>query len=200
MRHRSTRRTPPTTTPHRRRDRGTVLVEAALIMPVLIMLAMGTIEFGMAWRDRLSVQNATRAGARAGATLSTDAQSDYNILQSVKSGLGTKFTSASMIIVYKASAADGSVPSACLASGSQSGACNVYTTADLSAASGSFGCGAGAKDTSWCPTSRNADMLSTNGPDYVGVYVTFAHGMITGSFGNGNLTIKDSAVMRLDPQ
>lgn len=183
----------------RRNDRGTVLVEAALIMPVLILLAMGTIEFGMAWRDRLSVQNASRAGARAGASLATDAQTDYNILQSVKSGLGTKYTSATKIIVYKASASDGALPSACL-SGSQSGVCNVYATADLSASSSNFGCGAGAKDTSWCPTSRNADVTSANGPDYVGVYITFAHGLITGSFGSGNLTITDTAVMRLEPQ
>lgn len=181
-------------------DRGTVLVEAALIMPVLVLLAMGTIEFGMAWRDRLSVQNATRAGARAGASLSTDAQTDYNILQSVKAGLGVKYTSATRIIVYKANTTDGAVPSACLTGTSQSGVCNVYTTADLSAASSSFGCGAGAKDTSWCPTGRSADLLSTNGPDYVGVYVKFDHGLITGSFGSGNLTISDNAVMRLEPQ
>lgn len=183
----------------RRNDRGTVLVEAALIMPVLILLAMGTIEFGMAWRDRLSVQNATRAGARAGAGLSTNAQTDYNILQAVKAGLGTKYTSATKIIVYKATASDGAVPSACLTA-SQSGVCNVYVTADLSAASTDFGCGAGAKDTNWCPTSRSADVTTANGPDYVGVYITFNHAMITGSFGNGNLTIKDTAVMRLEPQ
>jgi Flp pilus assembly protein TadG len=183
----------------RRNDRGTVLVEAAIIMPVLILLAMGTIEFGMAWRDRLSVQNASRAGARAGASLATDAQTDYNILQSVKSGLGTKHTSATKIIVYKATASDGAVPAACL-SASQSGVCNVYTVADMSAASTDFGCGAGDKDTSWCPTSRSADVTSANGPDYVGVYIAFSHGMITGSFGSGTLTIRDSAVMRLEPQ
>lgn len=184
----------------RRKDRGTVLVEAALIMPVLIMLAMGTIEFGMAWRGRLSVQNATRAGARAGASLATDAQTDYNILQSVKSGLGTNFTKASTIIVYKASASDGAVPSNCLSGGSQAGVCNVYTMADLSASPSSFGCGAGAKDTSWCPTSRNADVTSASGPDYVGVYVRYSHSLITGSFGSGTITLADSTVMRLEPQ
>lgn len=182
------------------RERGTVLVEAALILPVLIMLAMGTIEFGMAWRDRLGVQNAVRSAARTGASLANDPQADYNMLQMLKAGLGTKFTNTTRIVIYNATAANGAVPSTCLTGSSQSGVCNVYTAADASLASTSFGCGAGDVDTAWCPTGRNTDLASSSGPDYIGVYVTFNHGLITGSFGSGNMVIKDNAVMRAEPQ
>jgi len=182
-----------------RRQRGTVLVEAALILPLLIMLAMGTIEYGMAWRDRLSVQSSVRSSVRTGASLGNDAQADYNILQNLKSGMGSRFSNTTRIVVYNASAADGSVPSGCL-SGSVAGVCNVYVAADASLASTSFGCGAGAKDALWCPTTRVTNIDASGGLDYLGVYITYNHGLITGSFGSGSLTIKDSAVMRVEPQ
>jgi Flp pilus assembly protein TadG len=56
--------------PHRRRsrgeDRGAVLLEFALVMPLLAMLVFGILDFGfMVNRDTL-VNNATRDGAREG--------------------------------------------------------------------------------------------------------------------------------------
>jgi Flp pilus assembly protein TadG len=183
----------------RRKQRGAVLVEAALIMPVLIMLAMGTIEFGLGWRDRVGVQTSVRAAARSGATLGSDSQADYNMLQTLKSGLGTNYAKTVRVVIYKASATDGSVPAACLSGSSQSGVCNVYAAADLVKASTSFGCGVGAVDTAWCPTSRISDIASASGLDYVGVYIEFSHSLITGSFGTGSISIKDRVVMRVEP-
>jgi Flp pilus assembly protein TadG len=187
------------TRPSGRRQRGTVLVEAALIMPVLILLAMGTVEFGFAWRDRVDVQTTVRSAVRAGSSLSNDPQADYNILQMLKAGFGSRITNTTKIVIYKASATNGAVPTACLTS-SQTGVCNVYTAASASLATSSFGCGTGAVDSAWCPNTRVVDIASASGPDYLGVYIAFNHGMITGSFGGGNLSIKDSAVMRLEPQ
>ena len=183
----------------RRKQRGTVLVEAALIMPLLIMLAMGTIEFGLGWRDRVGVQTTVRAAARTGATLGSDSQADYNILQMLKSGLGTNYTKTTRIVIYKASAADGAVPSACLSGTSQTGVCNVYVASDMTKASTSFGCGTGTIDTAWCPTSRISNISNTSGLDYLGVYIAFNHTLITGSFGTGSITIKDNVVMRVEP-
>ncbi len=183
----------------RRKQRGAVLVEAALIMPVLIMLAMGTIEFGLGWRDRVGVQTSVRAAARSGATLGSDSQADYNMLQTLKSGLGTNYSKTVRVVIYKASATDGAVPAACLTGASQTGVCNVYAAADLVKASTSFGCGVGAVDTAWCPTSRISDIASTSGLDYVGVYIEFSHSLITGSFGTGSIAIKDRVVMRVEP-
>ena len=52
---------------HRRRpERGGALVEAALVLPLLLMLALGAVDFGfMINRDTL-INNAAREGAREG--------------------------------------------------------------------------------------------------------------------------------------
>jgi Flp pilus assembly protein TadG len=47
-----------------KRPRGQSLVEFALILPALIILAFGIIDFGMGLRSYISLTNATREGAR----------------------------------------------------------------------------------------------------------------------------------------
>jgi Flp pilus assembly pilin Flp len=50
---------------HRRRDeRGAAAVEAALIMPVLLVLVFGMIEMAFLMKDNVAVASATRVGAR----------------------------------------------------------------------------------------------------------------------------------------
>jgi Flp pilus assembly protein TadG len=181
------------------RERGAVLVEAALVIPILVMLVVGIAEFGFAYRDRLTVQTAGRTGARVGTTLGANAQSDYNILQGVKSALGSiPLAKVEKIIVYKSTTANGAVPAACLTSGSQSGSCNVYTSAALSAATTSFGCGTGALDTAWCPTTRETDQA--DGLDYLGVYLQVRHDFFSGFLGRREVVLKDTTVLRLEPQ
>ncbi|MCL6638087.1 MAG: pilus assembly protein [Firmicutes bacterium] len=46
--------------------RGQALVELALVLPLLILLAMGTMEFGRIFHSYLLITNASREGARAG--------------------------------------------------------------------------------------------------------------------------------------
>lgn len=47
-------------------ERGAVAAEFALLLPVLLTILFGTIEFGMIMYGREVVTNATREGARAG--------------------------------------------------------------------------------------------------------------------------------------
>jgi len=55
-------------TPNRRADRkGTVSVEAALVMPLLIILLFGIIEFGFIFKDILLLHQIAREGARVAA-------------------------------------------------------------------------------------------------------------------------------------
>ncbi len=46
-------------------DRGVVMVELALILPILVMLLIGIIDFGRAFNAQVSIQGAAREGARA---------------------------------------------------------------------------------------------------------------------------------------
>ena len=53
-------------------DRAAALVEFVLLAPVLIIVVAGVLEFGMAWRDSMTVSNALRSGARVGPSSSHD--------------------------------------------------------------------------------------------------------------------------------
>ncbi len=50
-------------------ERGQSLVEMGLILPLLIIIVLGTLEFGFAFDHHLTLEYATREGARAGAAL-----------------------------------------------------------------------------------------------------------------------------------
>jgi len=48
----------------RDRERGAAVVEFALVMPLLVLLVMGTVEFGRAYQAQTSLSGAARAGVR----------------------------------------------------------------------------------------------------------------------------------------
>jgi hypothetical protein len=51
-------------------ERGQALAEMALILPVLLLITLGTLEFGFAFDHHLTLEYASREGARTGAALS----------------------------------------------------------------------------------------------------------------------------------
>jgi hypothetical protein len=73
----------------RRTDRGATLVEAAIAYSLLFLTLFGVVEFGMAFKDFLSVGHASRQGARAGATFGTAPETDILVLREVQGVLAT---------------------------------------------------------------------------------------------------------------
>lgn len=57
-------------------NKGQSLVETALVLPVILILLTGIIDFGLLFNNYLIVSNASREGARAAVTGKTDAQID----------------------------------------------------------------------------------------------------------------------------
>ena len=55
-------------------DRGSAAVEFALVLPVLLVVALGLLQVGLVLRDQLLVAQSARAGAREAAV--TDAQEE----------------------------------------------------------------------------------------------------------------------------
>jgi Flp pilus assembly protein TadG len=49
-------------------ERGGALVEFALVLPILLVLVFGIVDFGRAFQASITLTNATREGARLGAT------------------------------------------------------------------------------------------------------------------------------------
>lgn len=53
---------------------GQALVEFAIILPILILIIMGILQFGMMLNTYLTIENASREGARTGIVGSSDAE------------------------------------------------------------------------------------------------------------------------------
>jgi Flp pilus assembly pilin Flp len=68
----------------KRDDRGATLVEAALVYALLFLALFAVVEFGLAFKDWLSVSHAAREGARAGATYGDDPTADIQILRDIE--------------------------------------------------------------------------------------------------------------------
>jgi Flp pilus assembly protein TadG len=66
-----------------------VLVELAVVVPVLIVLVLMSFQLGMMLRQDMTVSAAARAGARVGSSAGVDREADYEVLQAVAAGLGT---------------------------------------------------------------------------------------------------------------
>lgn len=188
------------------RQRGAALVEFVLIAPVLVLITAAIFEYGLAFRDSMTLSNALRSGARVGSNAGRERQADYTILKSMEAAMTEVPDSKILrIIVYKASTTDSAPPASCLAvsgSGGVAGVCNVYTSADLarplSDYSGTTSCGTGAPDRYWCPTTRQNQQAL--GADYLGVWMEIRYTYVTRVLPGSGITIRDRAVMRLEPR
>jgi Flp pilus assembly protein TadG len=60
-----------------RGERGAAMVEFALILPLVVLLTFGIIEFAIAYNTNSNINQAGRAGGRTAAILSTDPQMAY---------------------------------------------------------------------------------------------------------------------------
>lgn len=192
----------------RRGERGAVLVEVVLIVPLLLLISLAVFDIGLGWKASLTVTSAARSGARVATNLGVSASADKSALSSVAASLGTvPVAEIDLVVIYRATAADGDVPSNCLttatktAGGSAAYQCNVYSGAEVFAASTSSaftGNCASSRDRFWCPTTRGNSQAATAGPDYLGVYIRINHTTKTKAFGT-TMVIKDRAVMRVEP-
>lgn len=79
----------------RRNQRGQAVVEMALVLPILLMLIFGIVEFGRILNTYMIVTNLSREGAREGAVGGTDTE----IVNAVESGTNAdQFDTASISI------------------------------------------------------------------------------------------------------
>ena len=195
---------------HRRRragDRGAALVEMILFTPLLVMIAIGILEYGLAWRDSITVAGASRAGARVGSNAGNDRLADYNTLLAVQAAIASiPSARVNLVVIYKANSSNGDPTDArCTAGTAVANVCNVYTgsqlasmtAANFSGTSGST-CSSSSWDAPWCPLGRQSQQ--SIGADYLGIWVSISHPYVTRIFPGNGLTTTDKAVMRLEPR
>ena len=204
---------PQPTGGRRRRDRsrGAVLVEAAIIFPILVLLTFGAVEFGLVFHDELILTTAARSGARigtadkntAGTLVNTD--DDYQILQAVSSALGGLGNKVVSITIYDAGSATSGPPAGCYGVGATGSStpgqeCNVYPESDLTQPS-TYWTATGPPESQFWPVSARSLSLNTTAgtePAYLGVAVTTTHGYVTGLFGPSR-TLTEYSVFRFEP-
>lgn len=199
--------------PRRKDQEGSVLVEFALVAPLLFLILFAIMEFGFIFKDTLTINNMTRAAVRTGAAAgnNTYPSADYEMLSSLKASGGALSAQIQGVIIFKASGTSSALPAGCSLTSSVPGQCNVYTplqvseiqttyAAQLTLFRGSFGCGGGSWDGAWCPSTRVVSQSGNagSGPDYLGIYISAKHSNVTGFF--HSMTLQDTAVMRLEPQ
>jgi hypothetical protein len=64
---------------NRKRGSGQTLVEFAFVLPILLLLMVAIIDFGIIFYSQMAVSNAAWEGARAGATIIDPSQGDQEI-------------------------------------------------------------------------------------------------------------------------
>lgn len=188
------------------RQRGAVLVELTLVVPILMTLVLGMFEVGMAWSASQSVVQASRSGARTVSQMGTYGRADEEALRSVLATFGDDLAQVRRVSIYEySSTGPNGVHSDCGTSEvPTSGArCNTYLPDDFDELgdptyfASDTGCSSSQASNPWCPTIRS-DSQST--ATLVGVEVEFAHTPVSGFFGVEDRILTQRIVMKIEPR
>ena len=73
-----------------REQRGAVIVETAIAIPILLTVIMGSIEFGFAWEAKSATASGVRTGVLRAASIGDQPETDMRILQSIIGEIGAE--------------------------------------------------------------------------------------------------------------
>lgn len=190
-----------------RRDAGSVLIELALVMPLLAMVAFGTIEGGAAIVSGDRVAGAAVQAARIGASAGSRVDADRDLLVALRSALpAEELSRLDRVVVFKPAGANGAVPAGCvkeLGDPSEQGlatSCNSYSGATVRSVSAAsmlgFGGAVNNKDGSWPPSTRKDTLVQ--GPDYLGVWIRTVHPGVFGLVFE-EIVVTRTSILRIQP-
>ena len=186
-------------------ERGQSLVELAIALPVVMLLLLGMLEFGFAFSHHLTLEYATREGARTGAALANGSPTvscsgpdnvDAYVIAAVQRvitspGSRVPVSQIQEIRIYRANS-----------TGQDTGTSNRWVPGAGPTVDGAALQFARSGSTVWNPCLRQN---SSGNVDSIGVSLVYRYGYVTplGNFlGLGSapsLTISDRTVMALNP-
>ena len=192
----------PAPSGRRRRAGGQGLTEFAIVLPVCLMVLLGILEFGIAFTHHLSLEYATREGARMGAALAHGSKTfdcktvDDQVVAAVQrvltsSGAQVDINQVSEIRIYQADGA-----------GAQEGPVNVWKLGAGPKVDGTpllFKYSSG----NWDACSRKNDGFEKT--DSIGISLIYNYryvtplGSLLGLVGTPVMTMSDRTVMALNP-
>ena len=179
------------------KEDGAALVEMAFVLPVLFLLIFGALEFGMVFKERLTIASAASSAGRTGATMGTREEADIRILEALEAGLYDQ-VDASVIVtveIFRANAV----------TGAKTGDVNSYDykpadpvckwTPCPDPAVGGWGYGG-----SWTPDVRDTELdPGGGGLDVLGVEVKYHHTPVTNILSYLDRDFSERALDRLEP-
>ena len=179
-----------------RTERGASLIEASILIPLLLTLAIGLSEIGFLIIDYMTVSNAAREGARAGAAAANydevGVDADDLILESVEQAIcNLKYGHLVSVSIFQADS-----------NGEPTGLINRFVEAPGGLICDSPGTGIICDDVSgtcpgpWAPQDRSRD---PGGLDVLGVEVVFSHQDVTGLFPLVRREYSEAAIMQIEP-
>lgn len=173
-----------------RSEKGATLVEFALIILFMLTLAIGAFEWGMGFRDGLSVSQAVREAARVGAASADNSEADCAILEAGAGALSAiGGNQVKEIWIYESD---------------ETGVVMANKQRYRPAVSGDdpllLACGDGwyEMETTWPPADRDASGPSR---DWIGVRVVLDHEWRTNFlWWQGTVEWQESSVFHLEPK
>lgn len=179
------------------------MLEFALVVPFLALMAFGTAEMGLAWTAHNKVEGATSTAARVGASSGGVLEADVNILVALRTALPAEsLANLDRVVIFNATDADGDFDPSCIkpvASTNQAGVngvCNTYSGATVRGFNQAGADPLGAADNFWLGTNRRDSLADP--PDAIGVWVRTTHDSKTGTFFD-DFTITRQSIYRLQP-
>lgn len=178
-----------------------MLIEAALVFPLLFSLVLGIIEVGLLLKNQNTVVTATAAGARTAVAQARQNGYEVNAQAAAQAVLRAATGTPQRLIVYRANGATGrpcgssSFGVACsseIPAGASFETCTQCWIFDWNGTTW-----VKRSSPQWLPTQQAA-CGSVAWTDYLGVYVQFRHDDLTGFFGRSR-TIREWTMMRLEP-
>ena len=82
------------------RERGAVAVEMAIVVPVLVLMAFGMLEFGLAFKNKLDMSHAVNQATRNATVLGTDDYADIEILNALEAGLKGDLSTVNHVDIF----------------------------------------------------------------------------------------------------
>ncbi len=174
------------------RSRGAAAVEAALVLPVILLIFFAILEFGLLFKDYLSTISAVRAGVRIASAEPRAPTFAADAAKQVQNGsTALDMSSVTALWVYRADPSTG-FPVGDSPPGSYAN-CTTCVKYKWDAAANTFT----QTSTSWISTSQNA-CVADPGHDTIGVYLEVKHKAITGAIFS-TIIIREHSVMSLEP-
>jgi hypothetical protein len=172
---------------HRRKtDKGAALVESALILPIALLMLMAVAEFGLAFKDWLTISHAGREGARAAAAFGDNPRADFLILDAI----GTNLTGVHKGDVKKVEIGNADTGAKTVYYYTPGGSCDWTPCPDPDKGLPIY------SPPNWLPSSRDVSAPDT---DRIMIRIEYEHHWVTGFF--ADVSDFDAEItMRLEPQ